>query len=39
MGTRCLYHVNMLGFVRFFARLLTIYRSDDGLANGPKPLT
>jgi len=31
-------HVNKV-FVLFFARLLTLYISDDGLANEPKLVT
>ena len=38
-GTRSLSHINIYGFLRFFARVLTLYRSDDGLANGLKLVT
>jgi len=39
MGTRYFSHVNIEGFCMVVARLLTLYGSDDGLANGRKLVT
>ena len=39
METRYFSHVNVQGFCMVVARLLTLYRSDDGLANEPKLIT
>jgi len=36
MRTRYFSHVNVQGFGMVVARLLTLYKSDDGLANEPK---
>jgi hypothetical protein len=39
MGMRSLLHINIVSFYGFFYKVLDLYRSDEGLANGLKLVT